>query len=64
MWTLERTPRDTEYSGVWEESVSTIIIKRNEKNMVLNYGVDCEPWKGHHWILEKPKGKVEIRYKE
>ena len=47
MWTLERTPRDTEYSEVWEENVGTI-IRRNEKNVVINYGMDCEPWKGHH----------------
>ena len=33
--------------------------KRNEKNVVINYGVDCEPWKGHHWILVRPKGKGE-----
>ena len=58
MWTLERTPRDTEYSEVWEENVGTI-IKRNEKNVVINYGMDCEPWKGHHWILGRPKGKGE-----
>ena len=39
--------------------------KRKGKNyVILNYGLDCEPWKGHHWMLEKPKGKVEIRYKE
>ena len=63
MWALERTPRDTECSEVWEENVGTI-IKRNEKNVVINYGMDCEPWKGHHWILERPKGKVKIRYKE
>ena len=58
MWALERTPRDTDYSEVWEENVGTI-IRRNEKNVVVNYGMDCEPWKGHHWILERPKGKGE-----
>ena len=30
MWALERTPRDTEYSEVWEESVSTT-MKKKEK---------------------------------
>ena len=31
--------------------------KKEENYMGLSYGLDCEPWKGHHWILGKPERK-------
>ena len=63
MWALERTPRNAEYSRVWEEDLGRIMYKKKKKyDSKLWCG--CEPWKGHHLMLEKPKGNLEVKYRE
>ena len=45
---------------VWEVSVNSTIKRKEENYMELSYGLDCEPWEGHHWILGKPKEKWKL----